>query len=913
MSMSRKAKIWLVILAIPVVLVVAGIVVLKMMFTSEKLKSIVIPRAESATGRSVAINDISLVVFPSIALRMEGVSISNRQGEGFSPAPLLTLDALRLNLKLLPLFRSRIEVTSLELDRPRIVLEVNSRNETNYSNLTGGGSPAAPSTPAGGGAPPGTPTPKGGGAAPGSSPSPGVKGPEPSGSTAPKTENGPGFSVSSTASFLVSNLLVNNGSVDYVNFKDSSATRVRNLSLAMDIGTEGDRIIISGNAVTDSLSYGTVETPMLEGLRLRLDSRMSYDLSKDLLEFEKGDMTFQDMRLALKGTVSHVRTNSVLDIAVGSDSLNIADLFSLVPKEYLKKAEGIRGTGIARIHIAVTGTLTDSTTADIAGTVAATGASIQYPQLPKPISDITLLSGFTRTKTKQEFHIEKMTASLGGAPFSLAMSVVNFDKPYLTLSAAGSLNLATVPEYYPLEKGTELGGEMKLDIHIEGKVSDPKSMRASGSMTFQDVSAKTAGTAKPVRKLNGALTFNNDVVETAKLSLLIGESDMTLSCRVKNYLSLVSKDKNAPQAAATMTLQSTHLYARDIMTEQAAPVAGTPKQGGAQPVPGTAEGPKGGKVQPASVTAETPNAGRPATSKTTQVSGKAAFPLPAMDIDASAAIGTLTLEKFEFTNIKGAMHVSKGVITMQNLSLNAFGGSVSSNGSVDLNKPDRPLFDLSLNLNGVEAATLLSHFTSFGQKLSGALTTSTKLKGALNDTLGLVPETVEGDGKVAVKNGSLKGFKVNQSLASILKLPDLETIQFKDWGNDFTVQKGRLTIKDLTITASTGQYVVNGSQGLDGSLDYHMALYLPASTAPKLNIPGFAGEAVNLFKDQSGRLKLDFNIGGTTDNPKVQLDTDPAKNRAVDMAKQKLDDEKKKAVDQLKNKASDALKKLFKK
>ena len=51
MSMSRKSKIWLVILAIPVVLVVAGIVALKMMFTSEKLKSMVIPRAEAATGR----------------------------------------------------------------------------------------------------------------------------------------------------------------------------------------------------------------------------------------------------------------------------------------------------------------------------------------------------------------------------------------------------------------------------------------------------------------------------------------------------------------------------------------------------------------------------------------------------------------------------------------------------------------------------------------------------------------------------------------------------------------------------------------------------------------------------------------------------------------------------------------------
>ncbi len=157
-----------------------------------------------------------------------------------------------------------------------------------------------------------------------------------------------------------------------------------------------------------------------------------------------------------------------------------------------------------------------------------------------------------------------------------------------------------------------------------------------------------------------------------------------------------------------------------------------------------------------------------------------------------------------------------------------------------------------------------------------------------------------------MKNGTLKGVNVSKSVASALKLPDLDPIQFKDWENEYTVQKGRLTLKDLTITASTGQYVINGSQGLDGSLDYHMALYLPASAGPKLNIPGFAGDAVNLFKDQSGRLKLDFNIGGTMDNPKVQLDTDPAKKKAGEMAKQK-------AQDQVKTKGADLLKKLFKK
>jgi len=850
--MSRRAKIWLIILIIPLILIIAGIIALKVMFTSERLKAMVVPRIEETTGRAVAINSISLTVFPSIGLKMEGVSMANRQGEGFTAHPFLTLDVLRLNVKLLPLLKSRVEVTSLEVDRPCLLLEVNARNETNYANLTGE---------------------KG---VPGS-----------------KTQRAAESAPPSAAAFVIANLQVNNGSVDYVNYKDNSATRVRNLFLTTEVGGEGNSILITGNATTDSLSYGSVDTPLLEGLRLRLDHRMSYDLSKDILKMEKGDMVLQDMRLVLSGSASHLRSNSVLDFTVGSDSLNIADLLSLVPREYMKKAEGLKGTGIAQVSIAITGTLTDSTSADLAGTVTARGASIQYPQLPKPITDITVLSSFTRTKAKQEFRVENLSASLGGAPVRMAMTVTNFDDPYLNVSASGSLNLATVAEFYPLEKGTELGGKMKLDLRIAGKVIDPKTMQASGSMTFLDVSAKTASTATPVRKLNGALTFNNEIAETKKLSLVMGKSDLTLACRVKNYLSLVSRDKKAPRSTATMTLQSNHLYTRDLMSEQQAPAAD-----GGQTAPGKPESQENKQLLP---------------TQTAKTSAKSAFALPPLDLDVNAAIGTLTLEKFEFTNVRGSMHISNGVVTMQNLTLNAFGGSVVSNGSLDLNRHDKPLFDFNLNLNDLQAGSLLTPFTSFGRYLSGALTMNTNLTGALNDTLGLVPDALEGNGKVGIKNGSLKGFKVNESLAGLLKLPDLETIQFTDWKNDFTVHNGRLVVKDLTITALNAQYVVNGSQGLDGTLDYRMALSLPENAGQKIQLSGFAGEAMDLFKDQSGRLKFDFNVGGTTDNPKLQLDTDPVRKRAEELAKQKLDAEKNKLEKSLKEKAEDALKKLFKK
>jgi uncharacterized protein involved in outer membrane biogenesis len=898
--MSRKARIRLIIIAIPVVLVIAGIVVLKVVFTSERLKSMVVPRMEEATGRPVAINDISLSVFPSIALKVEGVSMANRRGEGFSSAPFLTLDGLRLNVKLLPLLKSRIEVTSLEIDRPHLLIEVNARNETNYGDLTAGkgaaGSAVSPADLK-------NPVPSGSagstaqGAA-GSAVSPDLKNPVPSGSPGSTAQGAAEPPPVSAAAFLISNMQVNNGSVDYVSHKDNSATRVRNLFLATEVGEEGNSIVVTGNAATDSLSYGSVETPLLAGLRLRLDYRMSYDLSKDILKIEKGDMVLQDMCLVLAGSVSRIRLNPVLEITVGSDSLNIADLFSLVPGEYMEKAKGVKGTGIAQVSIAVTGTLTDSTSVDLAGTVTAREAGIRYPQLPKPITDITILSSFTRTKTIQEFRVEDLSANLGGAPVRMAMTVTNFDNPYLDLSAGGSLNLATVAEYYPLEKGTELGGEMILDLRIAGKVANPKAMQASGSMTFLNVSAKTATSANPVRKLNGTLAFNNEIVETKKLSLVMGESDLTVACRVKNYLSLVSKDKKAPQSTATVTLQSKHIFTRDLMSEPQAPAAGGREAGGVQTDGGKPESRESGQQVPA---------------KTAKTGGKSTFALPDLDLDMRAEIGTLTLEKFELTNVRGSMLISKGVVTMQNLTLSAFGGSVVSSGSLNLNRPDRPLFDLNLNMNALEASLLLSSFTSFGRYLSGALTMNTSLKGALNDTLGLIPDGLEGNGKVGIKNGSLKGFKVNQSLARQLNLPDLETIQFKDWGNDFTVHNGRLVIKDLTINALNAQYVVNGSQGLDGTLDYRMALYLHESVGEKLKISGFAGEAMNLFKDQSGRYQLEFNVGGTTDDPKVQLDTDPVRKRAEELAKQKLEGELKKVEGSLKQKAGDALKKLFKK
>ncbi|MBM2844965.1 MAG: hypothetical protein HW407_277, partial [Bacteroidetes bacterium] len=274
----------------------------------------------------------------------------------------------------------------------------------------------------------------------------------------------------------------------------------------------------------------------------------------------------------------------------------------------------------------------------------------------------------------------------------------------------------------------------------------------------------------------------------------------------------------------------------------------------------------------------------------------------------------LTMEKLELSNVKSTMRIADGVITMRDFTCTTFGGSVATRGTVNMRQPDRPVFDLALDLNGLDAHALLPKFTSFGSRMFGTLTMTTTLKGALNDTLGLIPQALQGQGNVQVASGKLTGVKTNAAIASLLNLPDLDEINFKDWAQSFTISDGRMFIKDLKISALGADYLVQGSQGLDGTLDLTMSMLLSEKTSTKVTVPGFAGEAVKLFKDEStGRVRLNLVVGGTTENPKVALDTREAQQRAQDLVKQKVADEAKKLEDQAKKKGEELLKGLFKK
>ncbi|MBC7951965.1 MAG: AsmA family protein [Rhodospirillaceae bacterium] len=81
-----------------------------------RYKDQIIARAEASTGRPVTISGpVRLRLLPSPAISAEGLAVGNPPG---TEGQLATVERLRLRLALLPLLVGRVEISSLELDRP---------------------------------------------------------------------------------------------------------------------------------------------------------------------------------------------------------------------------------------------------------------------------------------------------------------------------------------------------------------------------------------------------------------------------------------------------------------------------------------------------------------------------------------------------------------------------------------------------------------------------------------------------------------------------------------------------------------------------------------------------------------------------------------------------------------------------
>ncbi|MBT4489927.1 MAG: AsmA family protein [Rhodospirillaceae bacterium] len=137
-------------IAVLLVVVIAALLIGPSFVNWNNHKADIIAAVRDATGRELAINgDISLRIIPAPALSVHDVRLAglpdNDKGTDGDAAPLLHLKALEVRVALAPLISGEVQVTSVGLIEPRLVLEVLPDGRANWqfeTAATGSGAQA---------------------------------------------------------------------------------------------------------------------------------------------------------------------------------------------------------------------------------------------------------------------------------------------------------------------------------------------------------------------------------------------------------------------------------------------------------------------------------------------------------------------------------------------------------------------------------------------------------------------------------------------------------------------------------------------------------------------------------------------------------------------------------------------------
>lgn len=119
------------------VLLLTAVVAVRIIYPPERVRRMVVRPLEQALDREVRVDDAAVTILPRLGLKLEGVTVANAAGPGFSDRPMVTLDKMTLAVALLPLLRRTIVITEVILRTPDVLLETAADGTTNIEGLGG--------------------------------------------------------------------------------------------------------------------------------------------------------------------------------------------------------------------------------------------------------------------------------------------------------------------------------------------------------------------------------------------------------------------------------------------------------------------------------------------------------------------------------------------------------------------------------------------------------------------------------------------------------------------------------------------------------------------------------------------------------------------------------------------------------
>jgi hypothetical protein len=128
--MKKLLKISGIVVGILILLIIGLGIVVKSYLSSDRLKPLILPKAEAMTGRKVHLDEIDVSLFKGIVAK--GLSVKERDGQ----KDFLKVRSFILSYRLLPLLKKQLVISKIEIISPSISVKKQRGGRYNFSDIT---------------------------------------------------------------------------------------------------------------------------------------------------------------------------------------------------------------------------------------------------------------------------------------------------------------------------------------------------------------------------------------------------------------------------------------------------------------------------------------------------------------------------------------------------------------------------------------------------------------------------------------------------------------------------------------------------------------------------------------------------------------------------------------------------------
>lgn len=600
-----------------------------------------------------------------------------------------------------------------------------------------------------------------------------------------------------------------------------------------------------------SMNYGGVT--YMNKVKTRIKADVDADMPNFKFTFKDNEFSFNELTLGLDGYFAMPKEDMDMDLKFKANQTEFKNILSLVPGVYTADFKDVKTAGLLALDGFAKGIYNEKTLPAFGLKLNIKDAMFQYPSLPKAVTNIQVdlaVNNKTGVPDATVIHLNKFHVELAGNPvdaklhLSTPVSDANIDA-----SVIAKINIASVKDVIPLEKGDDLNGLVAADITMKGRMSSIEKEQyenfdAKGNLSITDMNYKTASLNYPtkINKLN--MNFTPQFVELTQLDAKVGKSDFQLDGKIENFLQYAIKDSLLKGA---FNLKSSLIDLREF-------------------------------------TAEEETAAAPAATDTASTMSVVEVPSN-LDVVLNATVGKLLYDNLVITDVSGGVKVKDSEASLNGLKMTFkdLEGTMALSGSYNTRNVKRPGVDLDIDIANFDIGKTFKAFNTvkklapIAQYAKGKFGTQLKFKATLNSKMEPDLTTLNGDGKLNTANVVVEGFEPLNKLADALKQPKYKKMAFENINASYHFRNGRVEVDEMPVKMGPVSATVKGSTGFDQTIDYTWNLEMPMSelggqaNAAAGSLVGQLNKAAGTNLKLGDKIKVKALFGGTATQPTVKV------------------------------------------